>query len=267
MKLLLPLSLALMSNLLLAKANCNDPENVDRKNIESCLEQSDKALNKVYKNLIRSHKGQSKPQDLLKKAQRAWIITRDAHCTMIGQATVVSAGVNMAVCEMKMTQNRTKELQELFEMGISEPEVLHITKNSFDGIKIGSKIASHKNLKKNILKTGEGDFESYIIQDANAQELGYLLPDPKNSKLVGDIVITTENASTQKGSTYVGITFKTLKEIFPKIEVHGSEIEGRTHASANGIMYRLNVENVDYNINIKKVPNTAKVIEILLQHK
>ena len=119
MKLLLT-PLIFSVTLLLADINCTDTDNIEIKNIESCSEKSDKALNTVYKNLIGSHKGEVKPQDLLKKAQRAWIITRDAHCTLIGLKTSISPAVNMAICEIEMTQNRTKELEELFDMYVKE---------------------------------------------------------------------------------------------------------------------------------------------------
>ena len=208
MKLFIPLTLVLLSSTLIAKdkINCSDFDNIPRKHLDSCIEKSDKALNKVYKYLINSHKGQAEPQEMLKKAQRAWLVTRENHCTLIGRELVVSAGIGMATCELKMTQHRTKELQELFDLGVEDPEPLTITKDSFMHIKIGSKISDHKAYtKKATLKTGEGDFSVFNIFDSENHKVGYFLPNSKNAKLVGDIFITSSRGVTSKGSAYVGM--------------------------------------------------------------
>ena len=121
MKILLPiiLTISLFSPTLLAKdkVDCSDEEQLSRNTVDQCFKQSDAELNKVYKYLINGYKGKAEHQDLLRKAQRAWIVTRDAHCTLLGKDVAASAGVAIAVCELKMTQHRTKELQELLDMG------------------------------------------------------------------------------------------------------------------------------------------------------
>ncbi len=269
MKTLLPLTLIVLffSNTSLAKdkIDCTNEEELSRNNIEQCLKQSDTELNKVYKHLINGYKGRAEPQDLLRKAQRAWLVTREAHCTLVGREIAASAGVAIAVCELKMTQHRTEELQALLNIGLDDTTSgLPISENSFRGIEVGDKISSHSGyIKKEILQTGEADFDIYRIKDFDNNPVGYFVADPNNERLVGDITIESETAETSKGIK-VGSTFQELMEKLPAIEVHGSEIEGMTHATYKTLSYRLDVQNYTYQLNMKKVPLDTKIIEIII---
>ena len=84
------------------------------------------------------------------------------------------------------------------------------------------------------MKTGEGSFDVYEIKDFENNPAGYFMADPKNKLLVGDITVQSPKASTEKGIK-IGDTFKDLLKAFPNIEVHGSEVEGRTYATANNL--------------------------------
>jgi hypothetical protein len=135
---------------------------------------------------------------------------------------------------------------------------------SFRGIRVGDAIADHKEyLQKTTLKTGEGSFEAYEIKDFENNPAGYLLPDPKNTRLVGDITVQSPKARTAKGIK-IGDTFKDLLAVFPEIEVHGSEIEGHTFATAHNLSYRLDVANFSYEIDWAKTPPTTKIMEIIV---
>lgn len=141
---------------------------------------------------------------------------------------------------------------------------LTITPTSFRGITIGDKIASHSDYAvKDLLKNGEGDFDIYTIKDFNNNPAGYIMSDPRDESLVGTITITTQMAATAKG-VKVGMTWSQLQNVFPDVEVHGSEIEGRTYASSNGINCLLNVPNFSYDVDVAKIPAEAKVVEILV---
>lgn len=137
-----------------------------------------------------------------------------------------------------------------------------ISPNSFRGISVGDEISKHTDyIQKTKLKTGEGAFEVFEIKDFDNNPAGYFLPDPKNKLLVGDITVTSPKAKTAEGIK-LGSTFQDLQKAFPGVEVHGSEIEGRTFANADNLSYRLDVANFNYEVDRAKIPAAAKVIEI-----
>ena len=141
---------------------------------------------------------------------------------------------------------------------------LTISPISFRGIKVGDAIDDHSEyIQKEQLRTGEGNFLVYRIKDFNNNPAGYLMPDPNNEELVGDITIETQMAKTAKGIK-VGSTFGDLKAAFPNINAHGSEIEGRTYAKANNISYRLDVANFSYEMDNSKIPTDTKIIQIII---
>lgn len=145
--------------------------------------------------------------------------------------------------------------------------VLLISENAFRGINVGDDISAHLDyIKKDKLKTGEGEFDIYTIKDFNNNPAGYLLPDPTNEKLVGNITVTTKMAETEAGIK-VGDTFQVLKSTIPTINVHGSEIEGRTYAKDKTISYRLNTANFSYNIDVEKIPLETAITEIIINRK
>lgn len=141
---------------------------------------------------------------------------------------------------------------------------LLIGPKSFRGIQVGDAIAKHKEyVQKTKLRTGEGTFDVYEIKDFDNNPAGYLLPDPKNSLLVGDITVKSPKARTIKGLK-IGDTFQDLQNAFPDLTVHGSEIEGRTHATANNLSYRLDVANFSYEVDKAKIPAATKIVEIVI---
>ena len=146
--------------------------------------------------------------------------------------------------------------------------LMSIEPTGFRGIKIGDAIKKHGSdyVKKTTLKTGEGSFEAYAITDFENNPAGFLMPDPNNKLLVGDITVETTMASTDKGIK-VGDTFKDLLKAYPNIEVHGSESEGRTYATAGKLSYRLNVPNFTYEVDKAKIKATAKITQIVIGRK
>jgi hypothetical protein len=140
-----------------------------------------------------------------------------------------------------------------------------ISPSSFRGIKVGDAISKHGDyVKKTKIKTGEGSFVAYEIRDFENNPAGYFYPDTKNKLLVGDITVESPKASTEKGIK-VGSTFQELLKAYPKIEVHGSEIESRTYATADKLTYRLDVANNTYEVDKSKIPASTKVTEIMIQ--
>ena len=141
---------------------------------------------------------------------------------------------------------------------------LMISEDSFRGIKVGDKIADHSDyIKKEVMETGEGDFEVYTIKDFNNNPAGFFYLDMNDESLVGDITVETMMAETAEGIK-IGSTFGDLKAALPTIEVHGSEIEGRTHATHNSLSYRLDIPNFSYEVNVEKIPLDTKIREIII---
>jgi len=141
---------------------------------------------------------------------------------------------------------------------------LTIDNNAFRGITVGDKIADHTDyIQKEQLRTGEGTFEVYRIKDFNNNPAGYFMPDPKDESRVGDITVETQMASTAEGIK-VNSTFQALSKALPNLEVHGSEIEGRTYATDNNLSYRLDVANFSYEVDIANIPAATKIMEIVI---
>lgn len=65
----------------------------------------------------------------------------------------------------------------------------------------------------------------------------------------------------------VGDSLQDLKTAVPSIEVHGSEIEGRTYATFNSISYRLDSSNFSYDLDIETIPSDTKILEIVINRK
>jgi hypothetical protein len=142
---------------------------------------------------------------------------------------------------------------------------LWITEIGFRGIQVGDAIAKHgAYTKKTKLKTGEGSFDVYEIQDFENNRAGYFEPDPKNKLLVGDITVESPKAKTNEGLK-VGDSFQALSKVFPLAEVHGSEIEGRTYAHTGKIAYRLDVPNFKYAVDKAKIPAATKITQIIIE--
>jgi hypothetical protein len=141
---------------------------------------------------------------------------------------------------------------------------LLISPISFRGIQIGDLIANHKDyIQKTKIKTAEGTFEAYEIKDFENNPAGYFLPDPNDKLLVGDITVKSPKAQTVKGIK-VGDSFQDLLKVFPNLTVHGSEIEGQTHATANNISYRLDIANFKYKVDQSTIPTSTKIMEITI---
>lgn len=158
------------------------------------------------------------------------------------------------------------KVTEIISVEPAQTQML-IEPNAFRGIQVGDPVAKHRDYtQKTKLKTGEGIFEVFEIKDFDNNPAGYFLPDPNDKSLVGDITVTSPKARTVKGIK-IGDTFADLLKVSPDIEVHGSEIEGRTHATAHSLSYRLDVANFSYEVDRTKIPATAKVIEITINRR
>lgn len=253
--------------------------------------EADGELNRVYKKIKQVYKEDTVFLDKLKKAQLVWIQLLDADLEL-KYPHIDNHGYYGSILPMCMDQYKTslilKRVAFLKQwlIGIEEGDVcagsimnqlnlqvgkadneLVIKENSFRGIKVGDKISSHSAYtKKDQMETGEGTFSIYLIKDFNDNPVGYFHPDPNNQNLVGDITIDTKNVETTEGIR-VGSTFQELKNKFPKIKVYGSEIEGRTHATYDNLVYRLDIEHFSYEVDMKKIPLDTKIVSITINNQ
>jgi hypothetical protein len=130
------------------------------------------------------------------------------------------------------------------------------------GLKIGGPIDKKSvSIVADLLETGEGSFLVYRILGDNSEEVGFIYPDPNDENKIGDIEVTNPKFKTEKG-VGIGATIEELKELYQNVEIHGSEIEGRTSATAGGLSFLLNVNFWTYEIEESEIEPTTKIIGI-----
>ena len=88
---------------------------------EEKLQKADKELNATYQRILKSLPADEEdeyPKRALIAAQRLWVKYRDAECTSVSESrggVRMWKSANTRVCEVKMTEKRTKELVERFK--------------------------------------------------------------------------------------------------------------------------------------------------------
>ncbi|MEO0732374.1 MAG: hypothetical protein AAFZ52_06040 [Bacteroidota bacterium] len=143
-----------------------------------------------------------------------------------------------------------------------------ISNGEFLGMRPGSPLDDFVGgLRKGTLQTGEGDFPVYYIDGAEGEELGYLVPDPRDGAMIGDIIVTSQDVVTEAGIR-VGVNFEELQNRLGRpLEVHGSEIESRTYAVRDGFSYRIGDAHDNYELEASQVDPTAEVLTIELRRQ
>jgi len=156
------------------------------------------------------------------------------------------------------------KVEKIVDVSSKTHSQLLISTTSFRGIMPGDKITDHTDyIQKETMRTGEGSFDIYRIKDFNNNPAGYFMADPKDDALVGNITVEAPTANTIDG-IHIGSTFGELKDKVLAIEVHGSEVEGRTYLNYNNLSYRLDVANFTYEVNAQSIPASTKITEIVV---
>ena len=149
-----------------------------------------------------------------------------------------------------------------------------ITENGFimEGtlFEIGGLIKESKNVLKTVIQTGEGDFNCFEILSDSGEKMAriYCLEDLYQNKMIEPYTISSIEIISTKFKTSmgfgVGSIYRDLKEAFPILETHGSEIESRTYSSyrTSRISYRLNIEFNSYYIDESLIDPSCKVIMV-----
>lgn len=142
---------------------------------------------------------------------------------------------------------------------------LIINENSFLGFKIGDKIISEsKNLKKNKQENGEGSFWGYEIFNDKGEKVGFIFPKHNDKRVINIIEINSPEYKTKSGIG-VGSTYQDLKNKYPNIETHGSEVESRTTSNVEGMYFELDARFNTYEIDESKIKSTTKITKITLR--
>ena len=141
----------------------------------------------------------------------------------------------------------------------------YITEDSFLGFTIGDSIhVKSDNIKKTIQESGEGSFVVYSILNENGDAIGAILPSYDNDQIIGTIEISSPEYKTKEG-VHIGSTFMDLKNTYPGIETHGSEIESRTTSSVGGLFFLLDVYFSSYIIDESEIAPSTLVKKIYIQ--
>jgi hypothetical protein len=155
--------------------------------------------------------------------------------------------------------------EEVEEMA-PEEEAIFLEKDGFGEFTVGASIeelASAGKLKKDLLQTGEGDFDIWTIQEEDFGEVGYVMEDYQQAGRIGSLHITAEAIRTVHGLG-VGSTWEELKKKFSSATAHGSEIEGYTSVEADGFVFELDVRHWSYDIDQSKIDPKTKVTALIV---
>ena len=153
--------------------------------------------------------------------------------------------------------------ESIYEVDDEDP--YKIFNGTFLDMAPGQALEVHsKRLNKGVLKTADGELEAYFIEGPRGEELGYVMPDPNDPSLLGDLHITSPGVVTERG-VRVGNSYGELVERLGKLEVHGSELESRTYATDGKLHYRLDEPHNTYEVAADEVSPNAKVLAIVVR--
>ena len=115
--------------------------------------------------------------------------------------------------------------------------------SEFRGVAHGTSLADLKsrfgeNLKKDVERNGEGDFNYYGLNEGGAEIMRFFLSDADKV----DVATTQHSAFKTDQGVGVGSTLADLRAAYPDIVIHGSETEGwtsATSASARGVSFEI----------------------------
>lgn len=181
-----------------------------------------------------------------------------------------SSGQTKEVESTEATEEIIEEMTEVTEEiageKVQETNELIIYQKSFLGLSSDMKISDYQGtLEKDLLQTGEGDFDIFNVKDKEGNVVAYFVPFGEKEDKVGTITVTSELAKTEDGIK-IGDTFETLLAKYPDLKVYGSEIEGYTQAIVNEELgYRLDEQHYNYELKTSEIKKDTKIIEITIR--
>ena len=137
--------------------------------------------------------------------------------------------------------------------GALPPKTFRVKGGMVNTVKGGMVIVDQKkHLVRGYIDFGEGRLSVHKLLDDKGGSLGYVRPRLGNNSLVGDIIITSNKVLTEHGIR-IGDTYSKLKEASNNLEVDGSNSEGRTYATADGVAYRLGTSALNSETTITEI--------------
>ena len=142
-----------------------------------------------------------------------------------------------------------------------------ITEVEIDGVKVGDSYKFHKRrLKKTNTKNTKAPNHNFDLYNSEKEKIGLVYLDANNKKFIDKIEITSLKYKTDKGIG-VGNTLKEIKESYPKSEIHGCDIEGKTIVMAGD--YHFLLEDTffySYIIDESKIAPSTKIKMITIRN-
>lgn len=174
-------------------------------------------------------------------------------------------GAGVDTVETADTENPNEDNTDIYDVDPDDPYL--VSNGIFLGLKPGEPLGAYADgLRKGKIKTGEGSFDVYFIDGAEGDELGYVMPDPKNNNLIGEIFITGRSVVTEEGIR-IGLSYDELIERLGKITFHGSEVESRVYGSKHGLSYRLDMASNQYDLDNRTIEPDTKVTQIVIDRR
>ncbi|MEL7339508.1 MAG: hypothetical protein AAGM67_03405 [Bacteroidota bacterium] len=136
-----------------------------------------------------------------------------------------------------------------------------VRSDGFFGMRAGQSISALPDslYSKAEVTSGGGEFDVYNLLDYDQSVLGYFYSDPQNADVIGDIIVISRKAITPEGFR-IGTSFETIQQTLTNYEVHGSEVEKRTHVMYNSLNLQLNFASSTYEMDESTIPKDAQVI-------
>jgi len=185
-------------------------------------------------------------------------------CGNTGDSASGSAGADPATYETEAANEAPADKSGANEVAQGSNDPTLIREGEFLGIRPGQSVSGVNNLKKDMLKTGEGNLQVYTLSENDGRKIGYIVPGRKDKGKVGAIHILSKDYQTPAGIG-VGSTFAKLEEAYGDVGVHGTEVEGRTFATAGGLTFRLDAYNTSYELEKSAIKPKTRITEIIVE--
>ena len=179
------------------------------------------------------------------------------------EPATLTAPTNVAPAPATQDADPNNGNTALYEVDPADPYL--ISNGTFLGFGIGEPLAANIDLlRKGVLRTGEGTFQVYYIDDADGEELGYVMDTPDKAGRIDRIAVKSPKVVTERG-VRIGLSVDELEQRLGPLEWHGSEVEGRAGAEKDGLYYRIDQPVFQYEVSREEIKDGAKVVEISLR--
>jgi len=144
-----------------------------------------------------------------------------------------------------------------------------LSKDNLLGIRIGDTLEvigkrSKPALIPDKVKNGEGEFQTYLFTATNKEKVRIYPIEKGGKQIVHLLEYSGAGCQTEKG-VGVSSTLAALRQAYPDLTVHGSEIEGRTTATGGGWRFLMGDQHFTVDVDINSLNPDIRVTAILMQ--